>query len=213
MRKLGLIGGLGPAATVYYYQQLAKSNPGEALVIHADMQHALSFVTGNDIPGLARYFAGLIQRLADAGCDFAAISAVTPHICIRELIPISPLPLIDITAEIRKAILARGYRSIAMFGTRFVVESSMFGMLEGIRVRVPSAPQIMAIHEAYMSCVNEDPVQARETLIQIARDLPVDAVILAGTDLSPVFNEDNTPFPYMDASAVHIEALLNAIHS
>jgi hypothetical protein len=26
-----------------------------------------------------------------------------------------------------------------------------------------------------------------------------------------VFNENNTPFPYLDASAVHIEALLRRI--
>src|SRR5689334_10731262 len=99
MRKLGLIGGLGPEATVHYYRQLAKAQPGEMLLIHADMARAVSHVQRGDRSGLADYFAGLIERLAQGGAEFTAISAVTPHICIRELEKISPLPLIDIVRE------------------------------------------------------------------------------------------------------------------
>jgi aspartate/glutamate racemase len=35
----------------------------------------------------------LIERLARGGAELAAITAVTPHICIRELEKISALPL------------------------------------------------------------------------------------------------------------------------
>jgi len=37
MRNLGLIGGLGPRATVHYYQELVKTRAGEMLIIHADV--------------------------------------------------------------------------------------------------------------------------------------------------------------------------------
>jgi aspartate racemase len=204
VKNLGLIGGLGPGATVHYYEQLAKAQDGEMLIIHADMEHALEFVRRGDRVGLAAYFARLIERLARGGAEVAAISAVTPHICIRELEKISVLPLVNIIEETAIAIRARGYRRVALFGTRFVVESRMFGMLEGIDVFVPD--QVDAIHEAYMRTVAGG-TEGRAILTGIARELPVDAIVLAGTDLALIFDETNTDFPHVDCAKVHIGAI------
>ncbi len=205
MRKLGLIGGLGPGATIHYYGELAKSKAGEMLLIHADMAHALSFVERGDREGLAGYFARLIERMARGGAEVAAISAITPHICIRELEKISPLPLVNIVTEIASEIHRQGYRKVALFGTRFVVESRMFGMLEGVEVVVPE--QVALIHETYMRIVNGAGDEAREILAEIAKTLPVDAVVLAGTDLSLVFNASNIDFPCVDGAEVHLRAI------
>jgi aspartate racemase len=99
MRKLGLIGGLGPGATIHYYRELAKAQAGEFLIVHADMDRVRGDVERGDRDGLAAYFARLIERLARGGAEVAAISAVTPHICICELEKVSALPLVNIIAE------------------------------------------------------------------------------------------------------------------
>ena len=208
MRNLGLIGGLGPIATIHYYRELAKGQAGELLIIHADMQRGLGHVQRDDRIGLAQYFARLIERLAKGGAEVAAISAVTPHICIRELEKISPLPLVNIIEETGAEIRARGFKRVALFGTRFVVESRMFGMLEGVEVVVPD--QVQAIHDAYMQTV-EGRTEGRAILSRIAKELPVDAIVLAGTDLSLIFDETNTDFAHVDCAKVHIEAILRRI--
>lgn len=208
MPHLGLVGGLGPVATVHYYRELVKAHAGELLVVHADMERVLGNVTRGDIQALAGYFARLIERLAGGGAEIAAIPAVTPHICIRELEKISPLPLVSIIAEVAKEIHRRACKRVALFGTRFVVQSRMFGMLDGVDVLVPDAVQ--TIHDAYMQAVNGS-TEGRDVLTRIARDLPVDAIVLAGTDLALIFDETNTPFPHIDASKVHIEAILREI--
>src|SRR5580693_65784 len=153
MRKLGLIGGLGPGATVHYYKELVHAKAGEMLIIHADMDHVLVCVLRGEHLQLAEYFARLIDRLAGGGAEVAAISAITPHICIRELEKISTLPLVNIIDVVGDEIRSRGYRRVALFGTRFVVESRMFGMLDGIDVLVPEREQMDAIHNAYMNTV------------------------------------------------------------
>jgi aspartate racemase len=167
-------------------------------------------VTRGDRTGLAAYFAGLIERLARGGAEVAAISAITPHICIRELEKISPLPLVNIIQEVGAEIAARGYRRMALFGTRFVVESSMFGMLEGVDVIVPNPEQVAAIHESYMQTVNGG-TEGRAPLSRIAKELPVDAIVLAGTDLALIFDETNTDFPCVDGAKVHIQAILREL--
>ena len=208
MRNLGLIGGLGPGATVHYYQELAKRQAGEMLIVHADRHQVLRYVERGDRDGLAAYFARLIERLARGGAELAAISAVTPHICIRELEKISALPLVNVIEEVGAEIRGRGYQRVALFGTRFVVESRMFGMLEGVEVVVPD--QVEAIHEAYMRAV-EGGTEGRPVLSRIARELPVDAIVLAGTDLSLIFDETNTGFAHVDCTKTHVQAILRRL--
>lgn len=208
MRNLGLIGGLGPGATVHYYKELVHARAGEMLIVHADMDHVLGCVQRGERLELAEYFARLIDRLARGGADVAAIPAITPHFCIRELEKISALPLVNIIEAVGTEIRSRGYKRVALFGTRFVVESRMFGMLEGIDVVVPH--QVDAIHNAYMNTV-EGGTEGRDILTKIAHELPVDAIVLAGTDLALIFDETNTDFPHVDCAKVHIRAIVQAL--
>jgi aspartate racemase len=205
MRNLGLIGGLGPGATIHYYRELVEAQAGEMLIVHADLDRVLGDVQRGDRAGLAQYFARMIDRLARGGAEVAAISSITPHFCIRELEKISPLPLVNIIEEIGTEIRARAFQRVALFGTRFVVESRMFGMLDGIDVLIPD--QVEEIHQAYMQTV-EGGAAGRDTLTKIAHQLPVDAIVLAGTDLSLIFDETNTNFPHVDGAKVHIQAIL-----
>lgn len=180
------------------------------LIVHADRLRVVRYVEQGDVGGLASYLAQLIQRLAQGGADVAAVSAVTPHICIRELLRISPLPLIDIIEVVNQEVRARGYRRVSLFGTRFVVESRMFGMLEG--VEVVDSGQVEAIHDAYMETV-EGRTGGRAVLSRIAHELSVDAVILAGTDLSLIFDESNTDFPHLDCTSAHVQAIVRSLRT
>ncbi|HEX4594404.1 MAG TPA: aspartate/glutamate racemase family protein [Bryobacteraceae bacterium] len=212
MRNFGLIGGLGPGATVHYYQELTKAKAGEMLIVQADMEYGLKYVQRGDRAGLAEYFARLIDRLAKGGAELAAIPAVTPHICIRELEKISPLPLVNIVEVTGEELRSRGFKRVALFGTRYVVESRMFGMLEGVDVIVPEPDQVQAIHDAYMRTVAGG-TEGRAILSRIAHELPVDAVVLAGTDLAMIFDESNTDFPHVDCAKIHIAAILRQLQT
>ena len=67
-----------------------------------------------------------------AGATFAAIPAVMPHLCFSELLPISPLPLVNLLEIVNHSVQSSGFRRVALFGMRFTVESSMFGALNGV---------------------------------------------------------------------------------
>jgi aspartate racemase len=218
-RCLGLVGGLGVGAAVHYYQHLAKSyeareSPLRLLMAHADMRHAVRYVEAGDRPGLARYLCGLIEQMRAGGAEIAAVPAVTPHICVRELKAISPLPLVDILDAVAREVQSAGYRRVALFGTRFTIRNSFFGALEGVDVVMPRPEEIEAIHAAYfaMASSGEGNAEQHETLTRIAQTLcsrdKVDAILLAGTDFALVFHEGNITFPHMDCAAVHIRAIL-----
>lgn len=140
-----------------------------------------------------------------------AVSAIAPHICIRELECISPIPIVSAIEAIRGELRTRYLRKMALFGTRFVIESRLFGMLEDTDVHVPPPEQVTEIHEAYMRAMRCEE-RARETLCRIACDTPEDAIVLAGTDLSEVFDASNTPFPFVDCAGAHARAIKRALH-
>ena len=85
----------------------------------------------------------------------------------------------------------------------------MFGMLEGVEVVVPE--QAATIHENYMRIVEGSGEEARAALTRIARELPVDAIVLAGTDLNLVFDEGTAGFPCLDAAQAHILAIVKEL--
>jgi aspartate racemase len=216
---IGLIGGLGVGAAIHYYQELAKAHTarGRALnlvMIHAHMDRVRGAVEAGDKDGLASYLAALIARLKAAGAEFAVVPAVAPHIAIAELVELSPLPLVNLIEEVKREIQSRSLRRVALFGTRYAIESGLFGQLENIQVVKPHPDEIDYIHITYFQMVDAGAGSAaqREGLARLAHTLiardGVEAIILAGTDLALVFDESNTDFPHIDAARVHLNVIV-----
>ncbi|MGE0421561.1 MAG: aspartate/glutamate racemase family protein [Reyranellaceae bacterium] len=220
-RCVGLLGGVGVGAFVHYYEALAaahaaKGVPLPLVMANANITVGQRLIEAGDLPGLARYLADLIGRMRDAGAEFAAIPAVTPHICYAELQPISPLPLVDIVATLAAHLRAQGINRAALLGTRYTIESAMFGRLDGVELVRPRDDEIVTIHDAYMRTANTGKGAADDhrVLTAMARTLidrdGAQTIIFAGTDLSLLFDDTNTDFPVVDCAQLHIEAILRA---
>jgi len=218
-RCLGLIGGLGVGATVHYYQELVKAHTARGclpnlVIIHADVNRVLKDAAAGETVQLAEYLAHLIHRLSLAGAQVAAIPAVTPHICAAELRERSPIPLVNLIEEIAREIQDRGFKRVALFGTRFTMTTRMFGQLPGVDVVLPTAQEIDTIHETYLQLVNagrgaeEHYTDLRRIAHTLCEREHVEAIILAGTELSLVFNEANTDFPHIDGARIHLNAIM-----
>ena len=221
-RLLGLIGGLGPGATVHYYRGLiaahaAQGRVARMLVAHADVDRARPLAEANALDELARYLNGFIDQTAAGGAEMAAIVAITPHICTAQLLPLLRIPLIDMVAVVGDAIRARGLKRVALFGTRSTVASRMFGRLD-VDVAMPQPDEIDFIHNAYLDVVYDRGTSAgidrlRELAHTLIRRDGAEAVLLAGTDLSMVLNEENAGFPTLDCAGVHINAITQRLLS
>ncbi len=220
-RCLALIGGLGPGATVHYYRELIAGHERlgrvpRLLIAHADIHRVYACVIAKDFDGLARYLAGFIESMAAGGAEFSAIVAATPHICASQLEAISPLPLINMLTEVRHAVNARGLKRVALLGTRFTIETRMFGSLDGIETVMPQAKEIDRIQDIYKDFVEGRGSDAQAQELRefartfVARD-GAEAVLIAGTDLSMVFTESNAGFPMLDCARVHIDAIVKRL--
>ncbi len=218
-KNFGLIGGLGVGATVLYYEAITAACSANGVVprmtiAHAHAPTALAHVQAGRIDAFAGYLAGFAHELQAAGASFIAIPAITPHICRAELKARISLPLIDILDVTRAHLVGRGAGRVALFGTRYTIESRMFGALEGFGIVTPQPAEIDDIHRIYLElatigkCSREDEAKLREIAHTLCRRDGVEAILLAGTDLNLIFDESNAGFPAIDCARAHIDAIV-----
>jgi aspartate racemase len=219
-RHVGLIGGLGMGAAVIYYRAIAAGLADRGTVpritlAHADAPTSLAHVGAGRIDELAEYLAGFIAELRSVGTELVAICAVTPHIALGSLTKRVSAPIVDMLEVTAQGLRDRGFSRIALFGTRFTIETELFGGLDGFDVISPRPHEIDEIHRVYLELATAAHTSAAnvEGLREIARAIErrdrVDAVVLAGTDLNLVFDEASAGFPAFDCAAAHISAILD----
>jgi aspartate racemase len=219
---LGLIGGLGVGATILYYQELVKAHTTREavpnfLIIHADVNRVLKHAVARETAQLADYLAQLLRRLSQGGAEVGVIPAVTPHICAIELSQRSPIPLVNLVTVIAQGIHERGFKRVALFGTRFTIETRMFGQLTGVEVVTPKAHEIDFIHQIYLEIVSagRGNEEQRRGLRQLAHTImerdQVEAIVFAGTELALLFDESNTDFAHVDGARLHWNAIMQEL--
>jgi aspartate racemase len=221
MRTIGLIGGLGVPAGIFYYERLVEAfsrreMPLGLLFAHADAHRAVAHVRAGEVEALAEYLGAFIESLAAGGAAFAVISAVTPHICIERLAATSPLPIVSILDAVRDELERLKRPRVALFGSRYVIESDLYGALTGFEVVRPDSGEIDTIDRVYQALAlrGSESAEDRELFNALGKDLTkrhaLDAMLLAGTDLSPMFAQHPPEFPAIDCASIHVEAIARA---
>jgi aspartate racemase len=218
---IGLVGGLGPGATIHYYERLTaafieRGATPRFMISHADFRYVLARITETALDDLADYLASHIESLARAGAGFAAIGAVAPHLCASQLRARITLPFVDLIDCVRAELLRRRVRRVAVLGTRFVMQSAMYGRLHEFEVIQLPQDALEFVHANYMKIASAGSVARSGANIgglrKIAESLiarqGVEIIVLAGTELSLVFNEMDCGFPALDCARAHIHAIL-----
>jgi aspartate racemase len=216
--QIGLIGGIGPAATDYYYRRLiaafaAKEAALELTIAHADTPTLLNNLASNGVDAQVAIYRKLTERLAAAGAGCVAVTSIAGHFCIEPFKTVCTLPVIDLISEVRQAVHARGFERIGILGARTVMETHLYGALPGTSVIAPHGPDLEAVHEAYVTMAASGAVTPAQrdifhrTAATMLETLGAQAILLGGTDLALVFTDQDAPFPVIDCAAIHADAI------
>ncbi|MEX0369263.1 MAG: aspartate/glutamate racemase family protein [Tateyamaria sp.] len=213
---IGLIGGIGPAATVSYYQQLTSAmraigHPLELTIVNADVDTLLANNTAGNKAAQARVYAELIDRLQAAGADCVAITSLGGHFCFEETVPLSSLPLVSAVAPLDAFFASKGMKTVGLLGTGVVMRTKLYGQLEQTEAVVPDA--VEPVGQAYTDMAIAGVCDEAQRAFFIAEgrklmDAGAEAVILAGTDLNLAFDGREVGYPVVDALDVHVDQLV-----
>ena len=215
---VGLIGGIGPAATWLYYRGLVAAfqesgAPMDLTIVHAEADDLVRNFTDGNAESQAEIFAGLIERLEGAGAAMAAVTSLGGHFCIEELKVISPLPLIDAIPVVNEDLAAGGLKRVGLLGTRRVMATGIYGGLDAVEWVAPEGDALEAVHATYVAMAIPGVVtdDQRAHLFAAGRSLiddqGADAVLLAGTDLFLAFEDHDPGYAVIDSADIHIAAI------
>jgi aspartate racemase len=215
---IGLIGGIGPAATDFYYRRListfAKKKAAlELTIVHADAPTLLGNLASHEAAAQVAIYMKLTNRLAAAGAECVAVTSVAGHFCIDAFKASSVLPVVDLISEVNRAIGQRAFKRIGILGTRTVMETRLYGGVSRVDIIPPSGQDLEDVHQSYVAMAASGIVTDAQRAVfaavsrRLLKESGVGAIMLGGTDLVLAFNERDTEFPLIDCAGIHADAI------
>ncbi|MBN2485769.1 MAG: amino acid racemase [Bacteroidales bacterium] len=229
MKKIGIVGGLGPEATVEYYKEITgyfnKAANGEDIhypdiVIYSlDMWGFLKLFDNKKFDEAVELIVKCLDKLKMAGADFAVISANTPHLLFNQIQAISKIPLISIVDCVREKAVNLGVKRCGLFGTRFTMKADFYKNnfhKNGIEVFSPGEDEIEFINHKLFSEI-ELGIFREETkneLLDIVKKMihrnKIDSLILGCTEFPLIFrNEKYFDIPFLNTVRIHVDKIIS----
>lgn len=226
MKKIGLIGGVGPESSIEYYRLMIKrfqerlntKDYPEMMIYSINMTEMLNFVFNNQLDRLVDFLAGRIKILELSGADYGAIASNTPHIVFDRLVDKVSIPLISIVEETCKAINSKNLQRVGLFGTKSTMTNGFYNNVAerfDIDIVIPEPEKQDYIHNKYMTelVFNKIIPDTRQQLIRIVRDLKdkesIQGLILGGTELPLILDQsDFEDLEMLDTTKIHVESIV-----
>lgn len=214
--KLGVIGGLGPMATVYFYQLVTEMTAAEKDQDHIDVDIAsrpgipdrTAFILGESkddpVPGIVA--AG--RELEAAGDTCLVLPCMTAHFFHDRIQAALSVPVINAVAETARFLKEAGARRCGVMATDGSVTSGVFGKAlsdEGLTVIYPDPEGQKAVMTIIYDEVKSGNPVDYDSFMDVASSLfeeGADAIILGCTELSVVKRDFRLGPGYIDCMEV-----------
>ncbi|MBB6444093.1 aspartate/glutamate racemase family protein [Bacillus benzoevorans] len=229
MKKVGIIGGIGPESTVDYYQSIiakvqervgSKEVLPELFINSINMYKLFQLLTNGQIKELIDYLADAVQELKNAGADFVVMSGNTPHIVFGEVQQKVQIPMISIVEETLLNVKMGGLQKIGLIGTKFTMENDFFKIpfaAENRKIIVPNEAEQKFIHKKIVEelengLVNkETKEQFLEIIEQMVKRDGVHGIILGCTELPMLLQKEDLAMPVFNTTEIHVEKIVTTI--
>lgn len=228
MKKLGLVGGMGPESTIPYYhdivygvqKKLGMQMFPNLTIESVNVFEVLRLCGEEKYDELTAYLMRAIHNLAESGAEFAALSANTPHIVFDRLQEQSPIPLISIVEAACEEAERRGLKRMGLLGTVFTMTGDFFKrpfLEKGIAVVVPTEAEMQLVNskissELELGVVRDDTrAEFQHIISRMKEDDGIEAVALGCTELPLLLSDAVSPVPCLDTMQIHIDAIVNTI--
>ncbi|GCE28525.1 aspartate racemase [Dictyobacter alpinus] len=229
-KTIGILGGMGPAATADFYQRIITST---AACCDQEHLHVLidsyshtpdrtAFLLGNGedpTPALL----SMARRLEHAGADLLVIACNTAHAFMEELVLAVSIPIInwidEATSGVTKA--SPHLQRVGLLATTGTIKSNLYQhsfLAHNVQVIIPdltSQEQLMTIiyGESGLKAGHSNGrcVMAMDSLIQsFVRDNDIQAILLGCTELSLLASasRQRSLLPIFDASQIVAERVV-----
>ena len=215
MKRIGIVGGLGPEASLYYYRTLID------LAHEALGGRKYSEIVIYNLPldsyqkGTPKPLHDAIQCLYRAGADFAIIACNTAHVDFDDFKAESPIPLLSIVEETCKAVAGLGLTKVGLFGSQLTMQEHFYQDVfskKNISIVVPKGKD-----QAYISSKTDEELafgiiqdKTRKGFLEVAQKMideeSIQGLILGCTEIPLLLGKEKFVIPFFDTSKIHAES-------
>lgn len=222
MRVLGVIGGMGPAATFDFCSRLTAAMPVRRDQDHPrilvdcdpsvpDRNAAASNAGPDPGPHIARMASGLVQR----GADILAMPCNAAHACRPEIERVAPGRLIDMIEASALEATANGANRIGVLAADGCLRAGLYQRAIVARgaqvVRLEPQDQARFMELIYRIKSGDAGLQVRDAMRALAGRLAsdgADAVIAGCTEAPLVLDAGDVPAPYVSCTDALVRAVI-----
>ena len=227
MKTIGILGGLGPEATVDYYKEIIKAvnqrnngslNYPEIVIYSVNMSRFIGLLENKKYLEASNYIGHCINGLEKAGAEFAAMSANTPHLLFEDIKAKVPIPLISIVEATVEKAKKLGLKRCGLVGTIFTMEASFYQDIfkkHGIEIVVPTDDEKKFINdklfqELELGVFKEETKAALlDTFKKFKKREQIDSLILGCTEFPVMFSErEYLGIPFLNTTQIHVERIV-----
>ena len=213
-KTIGIIGGMGPLATVDLFKKIVEmtDSPADTEHLHIlvdnntnipDRTQAILYHGTDPLPEMVRS----ALRLEYGGADVLVMGCNTAHYFYSDLCRFLCVPLLNMLDETAKEAHKRGISTVALLATDGTIQSGVYKVAfskQGIRMLLPNQDEQRAvmrmIYDGVKAGVSTWEAGAIETMLSRLASQGAQVVILGCTELPIAFQqyEINSPLPLLD---------------
>jgi aspartate racemase len=176
----------------------------------------VKFLDRNDWKGVGELMLASAAKLAKIGADFLICPDNTIHQALPHVLPRSPLPWLHIAEVVAEEAAARGFRRLALTGTRWLVDGDVYPAKLAARGLDCVKPEPAERHEMNRIIMDElvcsvfkpAAVDYLQRVIARLKGEGCDAAILGCTELPLIISDANSPLPTLDSTRLLARAAL-----
>jgi aspartate racemase len=225
MKKIGIIGGLGPESTIDYYRAIIEAfKPTyetlgfpEIVVDSMDLHSFTEQARAGEWDRITSMLIDRFENLRRGGAELGVIASNTPHRVFEQVQQSTSLPLLSIVEATREHALKLNITRLCLLGTAFTMKSDFYQRqfrTAGMEVCVPNPEEIEYIQDKIFSeiefgIIKEDTRTGfLRILNRIQEEQHVQGVILGCTELPMLLRPEDFQLHYIDTTAIHIAAIV-----
>ena len=228
MKKLGIVGGMGPESTIEYYNKIlygyqkkhSKNYFPNIIIESVNVFEVLQLCKIEDFDALTELLLNAIKNVSSGGADFAVLAANTPHIVFERLKKKSPIKLISIVEATYKKVEEDKVKTVGLLGTSFTMDSHFFKkpfIDNGIKIVVPQEKIRDFINDKITNELEYGIIkeETKQEFIQIIEEFKerekLEGIILGCTELPLLLKDVKLPLNVYDTMEIHINSILSDI--
>jgi aspartate racemase len=222
MKTIGLIGGISWLSTIDYYrllnqkvnERLGGVHSAQILLSSVNFDEVKRLTLADDWDGLAGMMSREAKRLQQAGADFILIGANTMHNIADKVQASVNIPLIHIAEEAGKEIVKLQLKKVALLGTKYTMQLDFYKNKlaeQGIETIIPNEADIDYINTAIYDEMGKgiflhERKQGFVRIINQLKEQGAEGVILGCTEIPILIQQNDSPIPVFDTTAIHVNA-------